>query len=338
MPRRAVIASLSGLELGRDEAALLRRLDPAGLILFGRNCATRAQLAALTASLRDALGWNAPILIDQEGGRVARLRPPEWPDFPPAAAFGRLYERAPVSAMAAARLNARAIAAVLAEVGVDVDCLPVLDVPVPGAHDIIGDRAYAAEPQWIAALGAATLDGLWEGGVAGVIKHIPGHGRATADSHHDLPVVDAPDEALEADLAPFRALARRPSTTAAMTAHIVYTAWDPARCATLSPSIIGEIIRGRIGFDGLLMSDDLGMKALSGSLADKALGALAAGCDLLLHCSGVADELAELAEVVPPLAPAAQARLERLRPPAPAAGPADPAPLMAERDQLLAQA
>jgi beta-N-acetylhexosaminidase len=338
MSRRAVIASLAGPDLGAEDAALLRRLDPAGLILFARNCETPAQLQGLTARLRDCLGWHAPILIDQEGGRVARLRPPAWPQFPAAAAFGRLYARAPLSAMAAARLNARALAAMLREVGVDVDCLPVLDVPAPGAHAIIGDRAYAEDPAWIAALGAATLDGLWDGGVAGVIKHIPGHGRATADSHHELPVVDATADELERDLAPFRALARRSSTTAAMTAHIVYTAWDPARCATLSPVVIGDIIRTRIGFDGLLMSDDLGMQALSGTLEDRVEGALAAGCDVVLHCSGDPDELARLARITPPLAEPAQARLARLRPPPPAGPAPDLAALMRERDALLAMA
>lgn len=336
MARRALIASLPGPVLTPEDAAVLRALDPAGVILFARNCVDRAQLAALCAAVRDCLGWYAAILIDQEGGRVARLRPPHWPDFPPAAAFGALYARAPITAMAAARANARAIAAVLAEVGIDVDCLPVLDVPAPDVHEVIGDRAYASDPMWIAALGAATLDGLWEGGVAGVLKHVPGHGRARADSHHELPVVDASDAELERDLAPFRALARRPSATAAMTAHIVYTAWDAARCATCSPAIIGQVIRKRIGFDGLLMSDDLGMKALRGTLESNACEALAAGCDLVLHCSGDLGELRRLEAVVPPLTPVGQARLDRLRPPAPAAADVDA--LLAERDALMAAA
>jgi beta-N-acetylhexosaminidase len=247
-----------------------------------------------------------PILIDQEGGRVARMQPPLWPAFPPGAAFDRLYDVAPISAIEAARANAQALGLMLREVGVNVDCLPLLDVRQPGAHDIIGDRALGQEPLRVAALGRATLEGLRAGGVVGVIKHMPGHGRATADSHVELPVVDAPAEDLETDLQPFVSLNRAPM---GMTAHVVYTAWDADRPGSLSPGIIGEIIRGRIGFDGLLMSDDLGMHALQGSFADRTAGVIAAGCDIALHCSGDMDEMRDCAKGVGTITPRAKERL-----------------------------
>ena len=326
---------LSGLALTPAERDLFRDCDPAGFILFARNCADRAQLSALTASLRALAGRDdLPILIDQEGGRVARLRPPEWPAFPAGAAFAALYEVGPMSAIMAMRANAQAIAGVLREVGITVDCLPLLDVRQPGAHDIIGDRALGTEPLRVAALGRATLDGLRAGGVVGVVKHIPGHGRSAADSHLELPVVEADAAALEEDLAPFRTLAWAPM---AMTAHVVYPAWDPAACASLSATVIGEVIRGRIGFDGLLMSDDLGMKALSGGFGERAAGVLAAGCDIALHCSGDLAEMTAVAAAVGPITAAAAARLERAM--ATIAGEADPTPLadlLDKRDQLLA--
>ncbi|MDB5687167.1 MAG: beta-N-acetylhexosaminidase, partial [Rhizorhabdus sp.] len=244
------------------ERAFFTSLDPAGYILFRRNIEDPAQLRALTHDLRTIAGRaDVPILIDQEGGRVARMQPPHWPAFPKAELFDRLYDIAPITAMEAARLNAQAIAVMLAEVGINVDCLPLLDVRQPGAHDIIGDRALGAEPQRVAALGRAVIDGLRAGGAVGVVKHVPGHGRAMADSHVELPVVDADAVTLETDLAPFIDLADAPM---AMTAHVVYPAWDAVECASLSAKVIGEIIRGRIGFDGLLMSDDLGMHALTG--------------------------------------------------------------------------
>jgi beta-N-acetylhexosaminidase len=236
------------------------------------------------------------------------MRPPEWPEFPRAELFDQLYERAPISGIEAARANARAIALTLAEVGITVDCLPLLDVRQPDAHDIIGDRALGSEPLRVAAMGRAVIEGLRDGGVVGVIKHIPGHGRAYADSHIELPVVDASAEELETDLAPFAALKSAPM---AMTAHVIYTAWDAERCATLSPIVIGDIIRDRIGFDGLLMSDDLGMHALKGDFGDRARGALAAGCDIALHCSGDMAEMQACVAAVSEIGDGARQRLDR---------------------------
>src|SRR5688500_16669856 len=243
---QAAIYAPAGLELTPDERAFFRDADPAGYILFRRNISTREQMRALTGELRDLHGrCDLPVLIDQEGGRVARMRPPEWPAFPAAEAFARLYETAPMSAIEAARANAGAIAVLLAEVGVNVDCLPVLDVRQPGATDIVGDRALGAEPMQVAALGRAVLDGLAAGGVAGVIKHMPGHVRALVDSHKEMPVVCASEAELEIDLEPFRTLRQ---STMGMTCYCVFTAWDEERPASQSPTVIGEIIRGRIGF------------------------------------------------------------------------------------------
>lgn len=334
-----VFFGLEGPALTDAERDLFRGVDPAGYILFQRNCVDPEQVKALTDELKalSGRGEALPILIDQEGGRVARLKPPHWPEFPAAKAFADLWEASPVSAMDAARMNARAIAAVVRSVGVTVDCLPVLDVPVEGAHDVIGDRAYGFEPNKVASLGKATLDGLREGGVVGVIKHIPGHGRARSDSHLELPVVEDPLEALQQDFAPFAKLANAPM---AMTAHVVYTALDTA-CATLSSKVIGEVIRGQIGFTGLLMSDDINMKALSGSYAEKALGCLNAGCDVVLHCSGDFAEMQEVAACLPEIAPEAKARLEAAMAWAASGAAADEA-LIAElsmkRDALLALA
>ncbi|MDB5697223.1 MAG: nagZ, partial [Alphaproteobacteria bacterium] len=271
------IYGFAGERLNADERDFFRDADPAGYILFARNCRDRAQMRALTDELRALHGRSAlPILIDQEGGRVARLRPPVWPAFPTGGRFADLYRVAPASAIEAARANALAIAAILHEVGVNVDCLPLLDVRQAGAHDIIGDRALGSEPMQVAALGRAVIEGLRDGGVIGVVKHMPGHGRSTRDSHVELPVVNASDEELEHDIEPFRTLRKAPM---GMTAHVVYTAWDAERCASLSPAVIGEIIRGRIGFEGFLMSDDLGMHALKGDFADRAHDVVAAGCD-----------------------------------------------------------
>lgn len=303
-----LILGLAGPALTQDERAFFRDADPAGFILFKRNVTNRAQMKALTDALRALAGRDdVPILIDQEGGRVARMQPPEWPAFPPGAAFDKLYEMAPMSAIEAIRANAQALAVMLRAVGVTVDCLPLLDVRQPGAHDIIGDRALGAEPLRVAALGRATLEGLKAGGVVGVVKHVPGHGRSMADSHVELPVVAAQAEELETDLRPFATLNWAPM---AMTAHVVYTAWDPDRCASLSPTVIREIVRGRIGFDNLLMSDDLGMHALKGSFTDRAAGVIAAGCDLGLHCSGDMAEMQACAAGVGEIAPRARARLE----------------------------
>ncbi len=309
-----VIFGLEGPRLAPRERDLFRAARPAGYILFRRNVESPAQLRALTDSLRELAGDDRlAILIDQEGGRVARLQPPLWPAFPPARTFGDLWAQAPISAMAAARHNARALGLMLAGVGISVDCLPLLDVATEGMHDVIGDRAFGADPLMVASLGRATLDGLKSGGVVGVVKHVPGHGRATLDSHLDLPVVDAAADALETDLLPFRRLADAPM---AMTAHILYPAWDAERCASLSPVIIGDIIRHDIGFDGLLLSDDLGMQALGRqpggeTMAGRAKGVLEAGCDIALHCSGKLAEIEEIAAAMPPMGEATAGRLAR---------------------------
>ncbi|HWL47427.1 MAG TPA: beta-N-acetylhexosaminidase [Sphingomonadaceae bacterium] len=328
---------LAGFSLSEAERRFFASVDPAGYILFARNCRDRGQLRALTDSLRALSGRDdLPILIDQEGGRVARLAPPEWPAFPKAAAFGALYDVAPASAIEAARANAGAIAATLVEVGINVDCLPLLDVRDPAGHDIIGDRAFGAEPMRVAALGRATIDGLRAGGVVGVVKHIPGHGRAAADSHVGLPVVEADDAALERDLEPFIRLRAAPM---AMTAHVVYSAWDAARCASLSPVVIGTIIRERIGFDGLLMSDDIGMQALAGDFGARAAGVLAAGCDIALHCSGDMAEMEAVAGAAGTIGAAAHARLDRAMASVAEAAAAPPlAALVEKRDALLAYA
>lgn len=331
------IFGLAGLALTADERAFFREADPAGFILFGRNVADRGQLLALTDSLRAVSGRaDVPVLIDQEGGRVARMKSPAWPAFPAQWRFAELYAKAPISAIEAARVNAQAIAVMLAEVGINVDCLPLLDVRQEGADDVIGDRALGAEPMQVAALGRAVLDGLAAGGVAGVVKHVPGHGRAQADSHKELPVVDASEAELAADIAPFRALRDAPM---AMTAHVLYPAWDAAHCASVSATIIAEVIRGEIGFDGLLMSDDLVMAALTGTPAERAQAAIAAGCDLASYCSGVLAENEAVAGALGAMGEASLARLERAM--TGIAGTASGqgyAALAAKRDALLAYA
>lgn len=304
-----VIFGFAGLALTDSERDFFREADPAGFILFARNCSDRNQLRALTDSLRDLSGRaDVPILIDQEGGRVARLKAPEWPEFPAAWRFAEFYRKAPISAIEAARVNAQAIASVLEEVGINVDCLPLLDVREEGTHDVIGDRALGSDPMQVAALGRAVLDGLEAGGVVGIVKHVPGHGRARADSHKELPVADASEEELERDLRPFRALKDAPM---AMTAHLLYPAWDKERPASLSPIIIGDIIRGRIGFNGLLMSDDLVMGALTGPPGERAREAIAAGCDLALYCSGLFEENVAVANALDEIEEAASTRLEQ---------------------------
>ncbi|KKC26763.1 beta-N-acetylhexosaminidase [Sphingomonas sp. SRS2] len=326
---------LASAALTDAERSFFKSLDPAGYILFKRNVTDAAQLRALTDALRDLSSRaDVPILIDQEGGRVARMQPPVWPAFPRAELFDRLYDIAPVTAIEAARHNAQAIAVMLGEAGINVDCLPLLDVRQPGAHDIIGDRALGTEPLRVAAMGRAVIEGLRAGGAVGVVKHVPGHGRAMADSHVELPVVDADATALEMDLAPFIALNSAPM---AMTAHVVYPAWDADQCASLSAKVIGEIIRGRIGFDGLLMSDDLGMHALSGDFGERAAGVLAAGCDIALHCSGDMAEMEAIAGSVGQIGTAAKARLDRAM--ATVAGARSNTSLddlIAKRDALLA--
>ena len=332
-----VIYGLAGESLGNDERAFFRDADPAGYILFRRNCVDREQLRALTDGLRAIHGRpDLPILIDQEGGRVARMKPPAWPEFPSAGRFAELYRAAPMSAIEASRANAQAIAVLLREVGVNVDCLPLLDVRQPGATDIIGDRALGSEPMQVAALGRAVLDGLRSRGVVGVIKHMPGHGRAMSDSHIELPIVDAGEEALEIDLEPFISLRNAPI---GMMAHVLYTAWDDERPASQSPMVIEAIVRGRIGFDNLLMSDDLGMQALKGDAAQRADAVLAAGCDLALHCSGKMDEMVGIAGIADEIGDKALERLSRAMATVESVADGPPyAELAAKRDELLALA
>jgi beta-N-acetylhexosaminidase len=326
---------LAGPSLTDAERSFFRSADPAGFILFKRNCEDRAQVRALTDALRGLAGRDdVPILIDQEGGRVQRMGPPEWPRLPAAEVFARLYAMAPVSAMEAARLNARAIATMLCEVGVNVDCLPLLDVRRPDADAIIGDRALGSEPMQVASLGRLVIDGLREGGVVGVVKHMPGHGRSLLDTHKALPVIEASDAELEEDIQPFRQLNDAPM---GMSAHCVYAAWDAERPASQSPIVVREIIRGRIGFDGLLMSDDLGMHALSGDFGERAARAIAAGTDIALHCSGEMAEMEAVAGALGPIGEQARHRLERAM--STIAGQASSESfeeLAAKRDSLLA--
>lgn len=330
---KPVIFGLSGPALTSDEAAFFVEAEPVGFILFRRNVVDRAQLRALTDALRNLTGRaELPILIDQEGGRVARMGPPEWPAFPAGPAFDRLYDVAPMSAIQAARANAQALGLMLAEVGITVDCLPLLDVARPETTDAISTRAYGSEPMRVAAMGRATLEGLASGGVVGVVKHMPGHGRAVVDTHHHLPTVTASMGELESDFEPFRTLREAPM---GMTSHIVFEAFDPDRPATLSPTVIEEVIRGRIGFDGLLMTDDIDMRALSGSAGDKAEGAIAAGCDVVLDCWARIDEMVEIVERLPDISDRSRARLDRatatLTPPE-----GDFNDLIARRDAFLA--
>src|SRR6266487_1642495 len=307
MQARAFIVGLAGPTLVPDERAFLRNADPWGLILFARNIETPDQVRALVADFRETLGRaDAPVLIDQEGGRVQRLRPPHWPEYPAGAAYGRLYDRNPELGVAAARLGARLIAADLGALGITVDCLPLADMPVPGADSIIGDRAYGGSVEKVAAIAAAIAEGLREGGVLPVLKHIPGHGRAGVDSHHSLPVVGSERPTLEAtDFAAFRRLAGLPL---GMTAHVVFTAIDPVAPATISATMVREVIRGSIGFDGLLMTDDVSMQALNGAVGERAGQAIAAGCDVVLHCNGRLDEMQAVAAAVPKLAGEARRR------------------------------
>ncbi len=290
MTANAVIFGCEGLSLTDWERKFFADSNPLGFILFARNCESPEQIRALVAELHESIGRDtAPVLIDQEGGRVVRLKPPRWRATPAAGRFGLLAGRDRELAEQAVHLNARLIAAELLELGITVNCAPVLDLPAPGTGDAIGDRAFGADPERVAALGRAFCDGLLAGGVLPVIKHIPGHGRARVDSHFELPVVETPRAELEiSDFRPFAALARMPW---AMTGHLVYTAIDPDNPATMSGAVIAEVIRGAIGFDGVLVTDDLSMKALSGDYAQRAAKSLAAGCDVVLHCNGEAGEM-----------------------------------------------
>jgi beta-N-acetylhexosaminidase len=332
---KPVIFGLSGERITPDERAFFKDADPVGYILFKRNCIDRAQVRALTDDLRSASGRDdVPILIDQEGGRVSRMQPPEWPAFPAGAAFDALYEVAPISAMEAARANAKAIALTLAEVGINVDCLPLLDVRTPDTHPAIGDRALGSDPARVASLGRHVIQGLREGGVVGIVKHMPGQGRAVVDSHYELPLVDATEDELSVDLSAFARLNDAPM---GMTGHIMFPVWDAERCATMSPVIIETVIRGRIGFDGLLMSDDLDMKALSGDVSDRAAACVAAGCDIALNCWGRMDEMVAIAAKLPDITTRGAERLAAaMATIAPVTDYAELPDLIAKRDELLA--
>jgi beta-N-acetylhexosaminidase len=312
MTPRAAIFGCAGPDLTADERDFLRDADPLGFILFARNVGTPERTRRLVEELRSSVARaEAPVLVDQEGGRVARLRPPHWRKAPPARLLGELYARSPELGLEAAKLNSRLLAADLASIGADVDCLPVLDLAFPETHAVIGDRAYASQPEPVAALGRAAAEGLLAEGVLPVIKHIPGHGRATVDSHDRLPTVSAPVELLErTDFLPFKLLADLPW---AMTGHLLFEAIDREAAITVSPRGVKDVIRDHIGFDGLLLSDDLSMQALGGSLGERAARALAAGCDIALHCNGRMDEMVEVAARTGPMTEAAERRFEAAR-------------------------
>jgi beta-N-acetylhexosaminidase len=315
-----VVVGCAGPQLTAEERVLFGVRKPLGLILFARNIVDPAQVKALVSDFRGIVGnAYAPVLIDQEGGRVARLKPPHWPVFPRGATFGQLYAGNPAVAEEAAYLNYRWIGAELAALGIDVDCAPVADIPVEGAHDVIGDRAYGRDADAVTLIAEAVMRGLADAGVMPVVKHIPGHGRSRTDSHLDLPVVDTPAEILErTDLLPFVALRHAPW---AMTAHIVYTAYDAVLPATMSPNVIKRVIRDRVGFDGVLISDDLTMKALQGSPAVTGVASLHAGCDLVLHCSGDLAEMQALFAALPPMSAQAVRRVAAARAALPAPRP-----------------
>jgi beta-N-acetylhexosaminidase len=337
MSIRAFITGISGLTLTSEERDFLRQSGPWGFILFKRNIETPEQVTGLVKELREAVeNPDAPVLIDQEGGRVQRFGPPHWPVYPAGAVFGALYDLEPALGLTAARLSARLIAADLIDLGVTVDCLPLADVPVAGADAVIGARAYGTEPGKVAAIARAVTDGLEQGGVLPVLKHIPGHGRATADTHFDLPVVDTAREELErSDFAAFQPLADLPM---AMTAHVVFSALDPAQPATTSATIIEQVIRGTIGFQGLLMSDDVSMNALAGSIAERSRAIISAGCDMVLHCNGKLDEMREVAGDAPELAGRTLQRADAALAQRKAPQPFDRVAARAELDELIGRA
>ncbi|BAL76612.1 beta-N-acetylhexosaminidase [Bradyrhizobium cosmicum] len=337
MSTRAFITGVSGTELTAAEREFIRAERPWGFILFKRNVATPAQVAALVAELRAVAGAaDAPVLIDQEGGRVQRLGPPHWPVYPPGAIFASLYDIDSALGLTAARLSARLIAADLADLGITVDCLPLADVPVAGADAVIGNRAYGTEPGKVAEIARAVTEGLEQGGVLPVLKHIPGHGRATADTHFKLPTVDTPRVELErTDFAAFKPLADLPM---AMTAHVVFSAVDPAHPATTSATMIAQVIRGVIGFQGLLMSDDVSMNALSGNIAERTRAIFAAGCDVALHCNGNIEEMREVSGQTPELSGKALERANAALAARKAPQPFDRAAARAELDALIARA
>jgi beta-N-acetylhexosaminidase len=337
MSMRAFITGVSGAELTADEREFISAERPWGFILFKRNIETPAQVTALVAELRDVVGaTDAPVLIDQEGGRVQRLGPPHWAAYPPGAVFGALYDIDSALGLTAARLSARLIAADLADLGITVDCLPLADVPVAGADAVIGNRAYGTEPDKVAAIARAVTDGLEQGGVLPVLKHIPGHGRATADTHFRLPTVDAPRHELDrTDFAAFKPLSDLPM---AMTAHVVFSAIDPAHPATTSATMIAQVIRHEIGFQGLLMSDDVSMNALSGNIAERTRAIFAAGCDMALHCNGNIEEMREVAGQTPELAGRALERANAALAARKGPQPFDRAAARAELEALIARA
>jgi beta-N-acetylhexosaminidase len=333
---RAFITGVAGPALTGEERQFLKEAEPWGLIVFKRNVVDPSTLRRLVDDFRSIVGRRAPVLVDQEGGRVQRLGPPHWPSYPPGAAYGAVYDRDRDSGLAAAKLGATLIAADLNAAGIDVDCAPIADVPVAGADPIIGDRAYGTTPEKVAAVAAAFAAGLLEGGVLPVLKHLPGHGRATADSHDKLPVVGTDRASLEAtDFAAFRPLAGLPL---GMTAHVVFTAIDPVAPATTSATIVRQVIRDSIGFSGLLMSDDVSMGALSGSLGERARSALAAGCDIILHCNGTLTEMRAVAAAVPQLAGDAARRAAAALAQRKLAAPVDIAARRAEFFKLMAGA
>ncbi len=330
------IFGIAGTELSADERAFFKDADPAGYILFARNCDKPDQLNRLTDDLRTIHGREKTFIsIDQEGGRVQRMKPPHWAGYPAGEAFDRLYAVAPASAIEAARVNARAMALELASMGITVDFHAPFDVRRPETDQAIGDRALGSDPMQVAALGRAVLDGMTSGGVAGCLKHMPGHGRATADSHKELPVVSASAEELEVDIAPFRALASHAHI--GMSAHIVFKAWDAERPATLSPIVIENIIRKDIGFEGLLLTDDIDMQALDGTIPERSEKALAAGCDVILNCWAKMDDQIGIAERVGTMSDAVSAKLERALEGTGAANDlSEQSELLAKRDALLA--
>jgi beta-N-acetylhexosaminidase len=337
MQSRAFITGVSGLELTAAEREFIGSERPWGFILFKRNIETPRQVALLVQELRKSVDVaDAPVLIDQEGGRVQRLGPPHWPVYPPGALFGALYDLDPALGLSAARLSARLIAADLGDLGISADCLPLADVPVAGADAVIGNRAYGTEPAKVAAIARAVTEGLEQGGILPVLKHIPGHGRATADSHFGLPRVDTPEKELErTDFAAFQPLSDLPM---AMTAHVVFSALDPTHPATTSATIIEQVIRGVIGFQGLLMSDDVSMNALAGSIAERTRAIFSAGCDVVLHCNGRFDEMREVAAETPELSEKALDRARRALASRRAPQPFDRRAARAELDGMMSRA
>ena len=330
------IFGCSGLTLTADERAFFRDADPAGYILFGRNCDNPEQLRSLTDELRALHGRDKLLIsIDQEGGRVARLRPPHWAAYPAGEAFDKLYEIAPASAIEAARVGAQAMALELSAMGITVDYHPPLDLRQDGAHDVIGDRSLGREPMQVAAIGRAILAGLAAGGVTGCIKHMPGHGRSMVDTHKEMPTVSADVEELEHDISPFRALK---SALIGMTGHLKFPVWDADNPATFSPTIIEDVIRGEIGFSGLLLTDDIDMEALDGTIPERAVRAHDAGCDIVLNCWGKMDDMVGICEKLPEMSRQVHERLDcALAGTNVAVAMADEqSDLLAKRDTLLA--